>query len=314
MRNAGRSIIIFLFVFLLISSSLNAISYDKKTNLENNFNYSISLSKADIIIPDTYSTIKKAVSNAKQGDTLFVRPGLYEESNIIIDKKINLTGENPETTIIKANNSQTILKIYSDEVIISNFTIYNSGNTINKNIDLSANNCMIKNNIIKGNKSNGIVLLNSSKNIISKNKISDCLVGIYLFNSTSQDINYNMIFQCSKGVYIEESNNNLVEKNHFYFNEIGIFVSYSSDNNIKKNNFIANREHAKFNSWLSPNGFQKNKWNNNYWDKSYSIFPRVIRGIVYIPTNFQINPFLPCIRIDWQSKKEPYNLDISEKA
>ena len=81
-----------------------------------------------IIIPDDYPTIQLGIDNANPGDIIFVRSGIYNEHDILIDKKIILTGENSNSTIIQGDGSRTILVIYSDEVIVSNFTIADGGN------------------------------------------------------------------------------------------------------------------------------------------------------------------------------------------
>ncbi|MCD6481001.1 MAG: hypothetical protein J7L31_01850, partial [Thermoplasmata archaeon] len=51
--------------------------------------------------PENYSKIQNAIDNASDGDTVFV----YDDSspyyeNIVINKSINLVGENKDTTVI----------------------------------------------------------------------------------------------------------------------------------------------------------------------------------------------------------------------
>jgi hypothetical protein len=56
-----------------------------------------------IIVPDDYSTIAAAVRNANDGDTIFVKKGIYEEGTLVIDKSITLVGESAANTIISLN-------------------------------------------------------------------------------------------------------------------------------------------------------------------------------------------------------------------
>src|SRR5208283_4007029 len=53
-----------------------------------------------IIVPDNYQTITAAISNATNGDTIFVRSGTYNEQMLDINKSVELIGEDPSNTII----------------------------------------------------------------------------------------------------------------------------------------------------------------------------------------------------------------------
>ena len=56
--------------------------------------------------PNNYTKIQDAIDNASDGDTVFVYSGFYdkyngeEDSSVLIDKGINLLGEDKNTTII----------------------------------------------------------------------------------------------------------------------------------------------------------------------------------------------------------------------
>jgi len=78
--------------------------------------------------PGNYSQIRDAIEDAYDGDTIFV----YDDSSpyieymtLVIDRSINLIGENCYSTIIDNNNQSTLIKIYSDNVTISGFTLQN---------------------------------------------------------------------------------------------------------------------------------------------------------------------------------------------
>ena len=65
--------------------------------------FSVPLGKAaprTIIVPDDYSTIASAVGNATDGDTIFVRRGIYEEQQLVINAAISISGESAENTRI----------------------------------------------------------------------------------------------------------------------------------------------------------------------------------------------------------------------
>jgi len=75
-----------------------------------------------------YTKIQDAVDNASDGDTIFVYNGRYFEENITIDKSINLIGENKHSTIIDGCKGNNTVKIISENVVLSGFTITNSSN------------------------------------------------------------------------------------------------------------------------------------------------------------------------------------------
>lgn len=53
-----------------------------------------------IIVPDDYPTISEAINNANIGDTIFVKKGTYNETQLIVSKPLSLIGEAPELTKI----------------------------------------------------------------------------------------------------------------------------------------------------------------------------------------------------------------------
>ena len=61
------------------------------------------LAKADsktIVVPDDYPTIEAAIEIATDGNTIFVKKGVYEENPLEINKTISLIGEGANSTKI----------------------------------------------------------------------------------------------------------------------------------------------------------------------------------------------------------------------
>ena len=76
--------------------------------------------------PGNYTKIQDAIDNASKGDTVFV----YDDSSpyiedIKIQKPLSLIGENRDTTLIIGKKFNNIIRIYSDHVNLSGFTIQN---------------------------------------------------------------------------------------------------------------------------------------------------------------------------------------------
>ena len=72
-------------------------------SFNNGFNSIRTVRANTITVPDDYPTIQVAIARANEGDTVYVKNGVYyvgENNLIIIDKTISLIGEDPEKTII----------------------------------------------------------------------------------------------------------------------------------------------------------------------------------------------------------------------
>ena len=76
--------------------------------------------------PGNFSKIQDAINNASDGDTIFVYSGTYDEI-IIVNKSVDLIGQNKSDTIIKGIGSGDVVHIYVSWVTIKNFKINNSG-------------------------------------------------------------------------------------------------------------------------------------------------------------------------------------------
>lgn len=54
-----------------------------------------------LLVPDEYSTVQAAIDAAKTGDTVRIRPGIYDE-HLVLKNGIKVIGENRKTVIIRA--------------------------------------------------------------------------------------------------------------------------------------------------------------------------------------------------------------------
>ena len=107
--------------------------------------------KADILLvgeEQTYDSIQDAINDSNNGDTIIVYNRTYYE-NLIINKSINLIGENKKNTIIDANFIGNTINISTLNVTIKNFTIKNAdihGIYLDNVENISIQNCIIKSN------------------------------------------------------------------------------------------------------------------------------------------------------------------------
>jgi len=180
--------------------------------------------------PNNYTSIQSAIDDAVDGDTVFV----YDDSspyyeNIVLEKTtIKLIGENRDTTIIDGNNSGSIIEVYSNDSIISGFTIQNSGH---KDTDTG-------------------IYLRGGRNIAENNKLINNKYGIHLNNGDDHSvIRRNIICENDIGVRLRQADF-IVTENYIYNNKNYGIRSYirRPGGEISKN-IVCNNSHG-----ISQNG------------------------------------------------------------
>ena len=258
---------------------------------------------------NNYTKIQDAIDNASDGDTVYVYDDLspYYE-NVVIDKKINLIGENKETTIIDGNYNNHVVEVLSgaENLNISSFTIRNSGSS-HSGIEISGNSCKIENCIVLQNRY-GIFASNVIDIAVTKCKIyMNSWYGVYLshvndstiFNCSISDnvigiwLNYescrNTIHDCdiynhtgNSGIFIKnDGENNIVHNCNISNNLRGLYLDYSRGNIIYRCNISNNTKGAQLyysnNNIFYLNNFIDNAENihsdasDNIWDSSYLV-------------------------------------------
>jgi parallel beta-helix repeat protein len=261
---------------------------------------------------EEFENIQNAIDNASDGDTILVKSGVYFET-LIIDKSINLIGENKNTTIIQypenIDLSDYIILINKEKCKINELKIIGPGtysdvigievNSSNNNIShLIVNNNYIGINFYDGTKNNialsnivtknlyGISLHQSHLNNISKNNItSSIFYGIYIFLAEENKIFENQLSLNRYGLKVKGSEQNIIFKNKIFNNYEGIEICCGSSYNIIYSNaFINNNNHANdtlFNQW----DYEES---GNYWD-DYKGLDSDDNGIGDIPYNISGN-------------------------
>ncbi|MEA2054528.1 MAG: NosD domain-containing protein [Candidatus Thermoplasmatota archaeon] len=206
-----------------------------------------------------YTTIQSAIDNASDGDTIFVFNGIYYE-NVIVNKPINLIGENRDATVIDSNGTGDVVNVTADQVNISKFTIRNGSN----GIVVSSGNNTISNCNISNNSNSGIMLNHSNNNTIVDNDISSNGVGIRVSTSSSNNIGNCSIFDnMDDGISLTNSANNTLINNLVWRNADGIMIFSSSDNNDIINNNISNNGFGLYLYYADENEIFRNNISSN---------------------------------------------------
>jgi parallel beta-helix repeat protein len=149
-----------------------------------------------IVVPTDYATIKEAAVNAVDGDTIYVKSGTYQESNITINHDISIVGENRETTLITSQLSTAILFVNQSQVTITGFTI-KSGDTPKP----------------------------SPETIYVSFPLDYTLTAIKIQLSQGCNISDNKIINSGRAIWVDSSSNNIVEANILRDNYYGVDIS-----------------------------------------------------------------------------------------
>ena len=220
--------------------------------------------------PNNYTKIQDAITDALNGDIIYVYEGIYNE-NIKVDKTIQLIGENKNTTVIDGSNSGDVIHVSAGYTLINGFTIRNSGRREgDAGIEVISNNVTISNNLIAGNGRDGVYLNFSSNNIISRNSIfSNRYNGIFLYSGFNNIITENTITNqsydpyYSRGIHLQFSSNNIISDNILSDN-VGydIFLVRTSNIRVENNNCVDA-------SGVFIVGINLSEWNTHIIENNY---------------------------------------------
>jgi len=149
--------------------------------------------------PNNYTHIQDAINDAEDGDTIFVYSGIYRE-NVVINKSINLIGENAKTTIIDGMRKNKTVFILVSNVLVCNFTIRNG--TIGIGFSYHLEKIAIKNNIVINNIQEGISLWRCNHCVIYGNTVSNDTWGICLYGSYFNRIINNNLMKNEENAHV----------------------------------------------------------------------------------------------------------------
>ncbi|MHC1588734.1 MAG: NosD domain-containing protein, partial [Methermicoccaceae archaeon] len=194
---------------------------------------------ATIHVPDDYTTIQQAVSNASAGDVIVVRDGTYI-GGVDVSKQLTITSENgSDACIVDGNGSKRVFLLEADGVRLEGFTVKNASSDFGSGISVYSNGTYLTGNHIMGN-DYGIHLYGSYNSYIMSNQISNNGLGVYIGSSHNTTIMDNNITSSrDDGIYLAYSSNNTIASNHLTNNSwFGICLSSSHDNRVMNNTLV----------------------------------------------------------------------------
>jgi parallel beta-helix repeat protein len=210
--------------------------------------------------PNNYTTIQQAISNATNGDTVFV----FDDSSpyfehIIINASIRLIGENKTTTIIDGEKQGDVVIFNADDITINGFTIQHSGNIAKTDAGIESRS---KRDVITGNRviqngeyAIGIFLNGSSENLVTENDISENgREGLFLQNAVDCIIRNNIFTKNGHcAVIVSYSNRNMITENNMSENYATVSLWPGATENEISWNLMRNQEYSGVGIWPEAN-------------------------------------------------------------
>lgn len=229
-------------------------------------------------------SIKEAIKSSSSGDHILVKEGIYKEGNILIDKKLLITGENDP--ILDGQTKYEILTIKADNVTVKGLTFKDSGTSNIKDLAAikiqSSKNCTIENNQLL-NSFFGIYLADSEKCAIKNNKIvghaeteSSSANAIHIWKSNNITIDKNNISGHRDGIYFEFVKDSVISNNISTNNiRYGLHFMFSDGNDYLNNSFTENGAGVAV-MYTKNIKMINNKFENNWGSSSYGLLLKEI--------------------------------------
>jgi nitrous oxidase accessory protein len=233
---------------------------------------SVVQAKTIVVGPnEKITTIKSAINQARDHDTLLIKPGIYREGNIQVLKSLTIIGS--KGAILDGENKYELLTISGQNIVVKNLEFRNAGysalndfaaikiiDAINITIDavqifnsyfaIHVSNtikCNVRNCSIQGTRTseqlsgNGIHLWKCDSALISGNHVQGHRDGIYFEFVTSSLIENNVSENNIRyGLHFMFSHSDHYVNNTFSKNGAGVAVMYSKKVRMEKNHFQEN--------------------------------------------------------------------------
>ncbi|MBE2218103.1 MAG: nitrous oxide reductase family maturation protein NosD [Ignavibacteria bacterium] len=242
-------------------------------------------------------SIKIAVQNCAAGDRIIVKEGLYKESEILINKPIELIGEG--YPVIDGLAKGEIIVIRSDSVTIKGFYINNSGYSGMKDYAAirveNSNHCTIQANRLINNYF-GIYLANCKECTILYNEASSNAVsesssgnGIHLWKCSGITVSNNTVTKHRDGIYFEFVTGSIVKNNSTFKNvRYGLHFMFSNNCDYENNVFSQNGAGVAV-MYTKHVKMLNNRFENNWGANSYGLLLKDITDSYIYNNKFTAN-------------------------
>ena len=197
----------------------------------------------------TVSSLKQAVNQAKDFDTIIVKKGTYKEHDVVVNKPLTIIGK--DYPVIDGELKGEIITITSDDVTVDGLFIINVGTSYTE--DYAA------------------IRVKKSKNFVIKNLVLEKLFfGIYIEKSHHGKVLDNKVigdaieeYNSGNGIQLWYSHHIEIENNYVEHVRDGIYLEFSDDCLIKNNVSALNIRYGLHFMFSNDDTYQDNTFENN---------------------------------------------------
>ncbi len=195
------------------------------------------------------NAIHAAISKAHNGDTIVILNGVYREHDIIVQKKLYITGQ--LFPIIDGENRYQVFLIKCDSVTIKGLQIQNVGKA--SMTDMA-----------------GIKIINAKGVVVDNNKLLNDTFGVYLQSAAFCNISNNIIHSDFKdelnggnGIHAWRSDHLSISGNTISGQRDGIYFEFVTESKIVLNRSSGNARYGLHFMFSHHDTYTKNVFSNN---------------------------------------------------
>jgi len=251
----------------------------------------------DVCSSCDYTTLKKAIAQAKPHDTIVVKPGIYKEVDIIINKPITIIGK--QYPVIDGEKKGEIITITSDSVTVDGLFIKNVGLSYTEDfaaIRVRKSKHFVIQNLVLENLFFGIYIEKSNYGKVYHNKIIGDAVeehssgnGIQLWYSHHVEVELNYVQGVRDGIYLEFADDCLIKNNSSANNlRYGLHFMFSNNDIYEDNTFENNGAGVAvmFSKFIK---MRRNIFRENWGSASYGLLLKEINDAEIYENTFKDN-------------------------
>jgi parallel beta-helix repeat protein len=193
-----------------------------------------------------FTTISKAITAAKNGDRILVRPGLYKEA-LVVKKVLEIIGEGSVEDIVVEARSKTVLSFQAAFGRVVNLTLRQTGGEDYYSVDMWQGRLDLEGCDISSQSHCCVGIQGSADPRLRRNRIHNGkLGGVFIFDNGQGTLEDNDIFNnASAGVRIFAGGNPTLRRNRIHENKTsGVEIIYDGQGTLEDNDIFSNALHG----------------------------------------------------------------------
>ncbi len=195
------------------------------------------------------ASVAAALKLAQPGDRILIKPGTYKEGQLVVDKRLEIRGE--DLPCLDGGEAHSVLVVRSTGVVVSGLRIQNTGASDVEDRAgiklIDAHHCTVTGNVL-GNNLFGIYLAHCRDCSVLGNRVQGAAIsqgtsgnGIHLWHCSHIRIAGNQVSGQRDGIYLEFVDHSLIEHNTSLHNlRYGLHFMFSNSDSYRANSFANN--------------------------------------------------------------------------